>query len=33
VSAPKGAKKRAEELRREIAKHDHRYYVLDDPVI
>jgi DNA ligase (NAD+) len=33
VSAPKGAKKRAVELRREIAKHDHRYYVLDDPII
>jgi DNA ligase (NAD+) len=25
--------KRVEELRREIAYHDHRYYVLDDPVI
>jgi DNA ligase (NAD+) len=25
--------KRAEELRREIAHHDHRYYVLDDPEI
>jgi DNA ligase (NAD+) len=33
VSATKGASKRAEELRREIAHHDHRYYVLDDPVI
>jgi DNA ligase (NAD+) len=33
VSPPKGAKKRAGELRREIAQHDHRYYVLDDPVI
>jgi DNA ligase (NAD+) len=33
VSPAKGAKKRAGELRREIAKHDHRYYVLDDPVI
>ncbi len=33
MSAPKGAKKRAGELRREIAKHDHRYYVLDDPLI
>jgi DNA ligase (NAD+) len=33
VTAPKGAKKRAEELRRDIAQHDHRYYVLDDPVI
>ena len=29
----KGAAKRAEELRREIARHDHRYYVLDDPQI
>jgi len=27
------AKKRIEELRREIRHHDHRYYVLDDPVI
>ncbi|MFO8110720.1 MAG: NAD-dependent DNA ligase LigA [Thermoplasmata archaeon] len=27
------AKKRAEELREEIRYHDHRYYVLDDPVI
>jgi DNA ligase (NAD+) len=33
VSATKTVKKRAEELRREIAHHDHRYYVLDDPVI
>ncbi|MGA9371988.1 MAG: NAD-dependent DNA ligase LigA [Solirubrobacterales bacterium] len=33
MSAAKGAKKRAAELRREIAEHDHRYYVLDDPVI
>jgi DNA ligase (NAD+) len=32
VSA-KGAGKRAEELRRQIANHDHRYYVLDDPEI
>jgi DNA ligase (NAD+) len=32
VSA-KGAAKRAEELRREIARHDHRYHVLDDPQI
>ena len=32
VSA-KGAAKRAEELRREIARHDRRYYVLDDPQI
>ncbi len=27
------SKKRAEELRREIAGHDHSYYVLDDPTI
>ncbi len=27
------AKKRIEQLRREIREHDHRYYVLDDPVI
>jgi DNA ligase (NAD+) len=27
------AEKRAEELRRELAYHNHRYYVLDDPVI
>jgi len=33
VSATQTVKKRAEELRREIAHHDHRYYVLDDPVI
>jgi DNA ligase (NAD+) len=33
VSPAKGAKKRAEGLRREIAQHDHRYYVLDDPTI
>jgi DNA ligase (NAD+) len=33
VSATKSAKKRAEELRRQIAHHDHRYYVLDDPEI
>jgi DNA ligase (NAD+) len=33
VSATKSVKKRAEELRKEIAYHDHRYYVLDDPEI
>jgi DNA ligase (NAD+) len=33
VSPAKGAKKRAGELRREIEKHDHRYYVLDDPIV
>jgi DNA ligase (NAD+) len=31
VSAAKGAKKRAEELRRLIAHHDRAYYVLDEP--
>jgi DNA ligase (NAD+) len=31
--AKKGPKKRVEELRRQIAHHDHRYYVLDDPEI
>ena len=29
----KGAARRAAELRRQIAHHDHRYYVLDDPEI
>src|SRR5262249_38748451 len=33
VSATKAPKKRADELRKEIAYHDHRYYVLDDPEI
>ena len=34
ASGPKGgAASRAKELRREIEKHDHRYYVLDDPTI
>jgi DNA ligase (NAD+) len=28
-----GATRRAEELRREIERHNHRYYVLDDPLI
>ena len=32
MSAP-GPAKRAEELRREISHHDHRYYVLDDPEV
>jgi DNA ligase (NAD+) len=31
--SPKSPRKRAEELRRQIAAHDHRYYVLDDPEI
>jgi DNA ligase (NAD+) len=33
MSPPAAAKKRANELRREIAAHDRRYYVLDDPTI
>jgi DNA ligase (NAD+) len=33
MSAPAAARKRAEELRAEIAGHDHRYYVLDDPTV
>jgi DNA ligase (NAD+) len=33
MSVPKAAARRARELRREIAHHDHRYYVLDDPEI
>ena len=34
ASRPKGgAASRARELRREIVEHDHRYYVLDDPVV
>jgi DNA ligase (NAD+) len=33
VSATKTVKRRAEELRRQIASHDRRYYVLDDPEI
>jgi DNA ligase (NAD+) len=33
VSTTTTIKKRAEELRRQIAYHDHRYYVLDDPEI
>src|SRR5919108_385993 len=33
MSTTKSAGKRAEELRAEIAEHDHRYYVLDDPVV
>jgi DNA ligase (NAD+) len=33
MSAPAKVAKRAEELRRQIARHDHRYYVLDDPEI
>jgi DNA ligase (NAD+) len=33
VSATKSFSKRADELRRLIAYHDHRYYVLDDPEV
>jgi DNA ligase (NAD+) len=33
MSPAKSPAKRAEELRREIAEHDHRYYVLDDPTV
>jgi DNA ligase (NAD+) len=33
MAAPASAKKRVEELRREIAGHDRSYYVLDDPTI
>jgi DNA ligase (NAD+) len=33
TAAPAKASKRAEELRRQIAYHDRRYYVLDDPEI
>ena len=33
MSATKSVSKRADELRRQIAHHDHRYYVLDDPEI
>ena len=31
--APRAAAKRADELRRELEHHNHRYYVLDDPEI
>ncbi|AFV11121.1 DNA ligase LigA [Thermacetogenium phaeum DSM 12270] len=33
MSLPEEARKRAEELRREIRKHDYHYYVLDNPLI
>ena len=33
MTVPAADRKRAAELRREIAGHDHRYYVLDDPLI
>jgi len=32
-SAPKDAERRADILRREIRRHNHRYYILDDPEI
>jgi DNA ligase (NAD+) len=33
TSAPETARRRAEKLRREILEHDHRYYVLAQPII
>jgi DNA ligase (NAD+) len=33
MSAPQYAKRRVDELRKEIGEHDHRYYVLDDPTV
>jgi DNA ligase (NAD+) len=33
VSAPEPAERRAGELRRELAEHNRRYYVLDDPIV
>ena len=33
MSAPQQAKRRVDELRKEIGDHDHRYYVLDDPTV
>ena len=33
MSAPQHAKRRVDELRKEIGEHDHRYYVLDDPTV
>ncbi|MES0873631.1 NAD-dependent DNA ligase LigA [Sinimarinibacterium thermocellulolyticum] len=33
MGAPDAAVRRAEQLRRELREHDHRYYVLDDPSI
>ena len=33
MTAPQDAKRRVDELRKEIGEHDHRYYVLDDPTV
>jgi DNA ligase (NAD+) len=33
MSAPQHAKRRVDELRKEIGEHDNRYYVLDDPTV
>ena len=33
MSAPQHAKRRVDELRKEIGEHDRRYYVLDDPTV
>ena len=33
MSAPQHAKRRVDELRKEIGEHDHRYYALDDPTV
>ena len=33
MPAPEAARRRADRLRRELEEHNHRYYVLDDPVI
>ena len=33
MSAPQHAKRRVDELRKEIGEHDHRYYAFDDPTV
>ncbi|MGE3849806.1 MAG: NAD-dependent DNA ligase LigA [Gammaproteobacteria bacterium] len=33
MPAPEAARRRADQLRRELEEHNHRYYVLDDPLI
>jgi DNA ligase (NAD+) len=33
VSVPKGVQRRAAELRKQLQRHNHRYYVLDDPEV
>jgi DNA ligase (NAD+) len=33
VTVPKGAQRRAAELRKQLTHHNHRYYVLDDPEV